>query len=158
MSATNRNLDYPRWQANNRWGSIDAHSQNGTVTMLQSLLSIKAANTSVMHNSNQITVLLPYLQDQKSLTLHWQSFKCIVNSTSAAIDNCFHNNLTLLAIFLTDWTQRCGKAECSNMLGLFALIPWKFIYLAKRFIEPAIHLFINRYSPATAHHLPIIYL
>ena len=32
------------------------------------------------------------------------------------------------------------------------------MYLVKRFIAPAILLFINRYSQATAHHSPIIYL
>jgi len=32
------------------------------------------------------------------------------------------------------------------------------MYLFKWFIAPAIHLFINRYSHATAHHSPIIYL
>ena len=32
------------------------------------------------------------------------------------------------------------------------------MYLAKSFIAPAIHLFINQYLQATAHYLPIIYL
>ena len=32
------------------------------------------------------------------------------------------------------------------------------MYLVKRFIVPALHLFINRYLQATAHHLLSIYL
>jgi len=55
-------------------------------------------------------------------------------------------------------TRPCGNAVCSNILELFTLILLKFIYLAKRYIAPAIHLFINWYSQATAHHSPIIYL
>jgi len=71
-------------------------------------------------------------------------------------------------IFIMIWTywlcfwqivsQPCGKAECSNILALFALKLLIFIYLATRFIAPAIHLFMNRYSQATAYHPPIIYL
>jgi len=41
---------------------------------------------------------------------------------------------------------------------LFLLIRQKFIYFAKSFIAPAIHLFINPYPQATVHHLCIIYL
>jgi len=55
-------------------------------------------------------------------------------------------------------TWPCGKAERSNILALFALTQLKFICLAKCFIAPARHLFINRYLQATAHHSPIIYL
>jgi len=55
-------------------------------------------------------------------------------------------------------TRPCGKAEPSNILALFALTWLKFIYPAKRFIVRAIHLFINRYSQATAHHVPKICL
>jgi len=51
-----------------------------------------------------------------------------------------------------------GKAECSNILALLALTWLTFIYLAKRFIAPAIHQLIDRYSQATDHHSPIIYL
>jgi len=55
-------------------------------------------------------------------------------------------------------TWPCGKAERSNILALFAHTWPKFMFLAKSFIVPAIHLFINRYLQASAHHSPIIYL
>jgi len=42
---------------------VDAHSQNGAVTMLWSVIPIQAANMSVMNNSDLITVWLLYLQD-----------------------------------------------------------------------------------------------
>jgi len=55
-------------------------------------------------------------------------------------------------------TLPIGKAKCSNFLGLFAPTWLKLIYLAIRFIAPAIHLFINRYTQAAAHRPPMIYL
>jgi len=93
--------DHP-YKTTNHWRCIVAHSQHGAVTILQSLLPMKAANTSVMHNSDLITVQLPYLQDHKLLTLHWRSFQCIAHSTSIAIDNCFHHDLNWLIFFLSD--------------------------------------------------------
>jgi hypothetical protein len=39
------------------------------VTVLLSLLPIKAANTSVMHNNDEVTGELLYLHNHKSLTL-----------------------------------------------------------------------------------------
>jgi len=41
----------------------------GAMTMLLSLLPIKAADILGMRDSNHINVQLPYLQDQKSLML-----------------------------------------------------------------------------------------
>jgi len=41
-------------------------------------------------------------------------------------------------------TQPCVKAEWRNILALFTLTWLKMMYLAKRFIAPAIHLCINR--------------
>jgi hypothetical protein len=38
--------------------------------MQPAVLPIKAANATVMLNSDQITAQLPYLHDQKLLTLH----------------------------------------------------------------------------------------
>ena len=70
--------------------------------MLLSLLPIQAANTSVRHNSNQVTVQLPDLQDHKLLTLPRPSFECIVHSTSAAIVNRVHHDLNFLGIILAD--------------------------------------------------------
>ena len=94
MSATNQNISYPGCKAKNRRRSVDSHTQNWAVTVLLSLLRIKVAITFGMHNSDQITVQLQYVQDQKLLTLHSHSFECIVHSTSGAIDNCFYHDLT----------------------------------------------------------------
>jgi len=102
MSATNRNINYPRCKAQHRWCFIDAHSKNGVVTVLLSLSPIKAANMSVMNNSDHVTRELPYLQDHKSFTHRWPTFHCIVHSTSAAVNNRFHHDLTLLVVFLSD--------------------------------------------------------
>ena len=55
------------------WCSVDAHFQNVAVTVSLSILLITAVNTLVMYNSVQITAQLCYLQDQRSLTLHWRS-------------------------------------------------------------------------------------
>jgi len=96
-------VNYRTYKTTNRWRSVDAHAKNGAVTVLLSLLPIKAANTHVMHNNDQVTCELPYLQDHKSLMLGWRSFWCIVHSTSAAVDNCFHPHLTVLVGFLLDW-------------------------------------------------------
>jgi len=74
MSGTNQNLDYPRCNAKVHWGSIDAHSQHGTGAVLLSVSSTNIANTSVIPNSDHITIQLPYSQDQESLTLCWRSF------------------------------------------------------------------------------------
>jgi hypothetical protein len=66
---------------------MDAHPQNGVVMVLLSVLTMRAANTSVMHNSDQITVELPYLQNHQSLMLCWRSFSewggvCVAVSTA----------------------------------------------------------------------------
>jgi len=52
-----------------RWRSVDAHFQNGEVTVLLSVLPINTANMFVLNGRDQINTELPYLQDQKSLTL-----------------------------------------------------------------------------------------
>ena len=48
--------------------------QNGAVTLSLAILPKKAAKTSVVLNSDQITVQVPSLQDQKLLMLHSGSF------------------------------------------------------------------------------------
>jgi len=63
--------------------------------------------------------------------------------------------------WLTFWlmeTQPIGKAGSSNILPLVALIPIKFMHLAKWLISPAILLLITQYSRATAHYSPRIFL
>jgi len=61
------------YQTKNRWRSIDAHFQNVAVTVSISLLPIKAANTLVMDNSEQLSLQLTYLWHKISLTLRWRS-------------------------------------------------------------------------------------
>jgi len=130
--------------------------------MSHSLLSLKAANTSVMQNSDQITFQLPCLQDQKLLTLYW----CSINAhfEVSPIQHLPPSIIILIMIWkywLPFWqieTQHCGKAEPSNNLALFAPILSKFIHFAEWYKAPTIHLFINRYSPVTAHHSVIVYL
>ena len=67
--------------------------------MSLSVSPIKTANMLVLHGSDQINTHLPYLQDQKSLMLHWRSFQCIAYLQSAAIDNCIDNYVNLLDAF-----------------------------------------------------------
>lgn len=55
MAATNWNINDPRYRAKNCWCSISAHSQNGSVTQLLSLLAMPAAHISVIHLSDQIS-------------------------------------------------------------------------------------------------------
>jgi len=60
--------------------------------------------------------------------------------------------------FCLSETRPCGKAERRNHIALFTLTRLKMMYHAKRFIAPAIHLFMNRYSQVTSYHSPIIHL
>jgi len=104
-------VNYCTYKTTYRWHSVDAHTMNGAVTMLLSGLPTKAANTSVMHKNDQVTGELPYLQDHESLTLRWRWFECIAHSTSAAVDNCFHPDLTLLVVFLHDWDSALWQSQ-----------------------------------------------
>jgi len=95
-------------------------------------------------------------------TNHWCSIDAQFNVLS------IQYLLSSMIVFIMIWTYwssfwhaenwPCGKAEYSNILALFTLTQLTFMYLAKSFIAPAIYLFINRYSQATAHHALIIYL
>jgi len=76
--------------------------------------------------------------------------------------------LPSIIVFIMIWTYRLscwqietlpfGKAKRSNILALSALTGPEFVYLAKVFIAPPIHLFGNRYLQATAYNSPKIYL
>jgi len=158
MPATNQNINYPRCKAKNYWPSVDGHSHNGAVTVLLSLLRINAANTLVMYNSDHITVQIPHLQDNKLWTLHWRS---VIGFSIGYLVPSIGAFITIWTYWLTFWqieTQPCGKAEYTNILARFTLTRLEFIHLADRFIAPAVHLFVNWYSQATAHHSPIQYL
>jgi len=52
-----------------------------------------------MDNTDQITVQLLNLQEQKSLMLRWHLFHWIVHSKSVAINICIHAYLSLLVAF-----------------------------------------------------------
>jgi len=43
------------------------------MTVLLSVSCMKAANTFIMNNNDQVTGESPDLEDHKSLTLHWRS-------------------------------------------------------------------------------------
>jgi len=125
-------------------------------------LSINAANMLDMHNSDQITVQSPYLQDQKSLTLCGCSVDAHFNTES--IQHLLPS-ITVFMMIKSSWfsfwqieTRPCGIAESRNILALFALIQLELIYLGNRYVVSAIYLFINQYSQATAHHSLLIYL
>ena len=55
--------EYTKYKAKNCSRSVDAHFQNGAVTVSVFFLPIKVANTLVMHNSKQISFPLLYLND-----------------------------------------------------------------------------------------------
>jgi len=63
MAVTNRHLGYTRCTAKNRSRSVDAHVQNGVVTVLYAVLPRKAVITSGMDSSDQVSFQLPYLED-----------------------------------------------------------------------------------------------
>jgi len=67
-------FNYLTYKTKNCWGSVDAHFQDWAGSMSLSVWPLKAANTSLMHNKEQITFQLSDLHDEKSLTLCWRSF------------------------------------------------------------------------------------
>jgi hypothetical protein len=86
-------------------------------------------------------------------TNRWRSFDAPFHVLS------IQHLLPLIIVFILIWlyrvafclidTQPCGKAERRYEIALFTLTGPKMMYHAKRFIVPAIHLFMNRYSQAT---------
>jgi len=56
------------------WHPVDVPFRNGSVTMSLSALPIKAANSLIMDNNNEIVSQFTYLQDWKSWTLCWRWF------------------------------------------------------------------------------------
>jgi len=102
---TDQHLHNPGCKAKNLWRSVDHHFQNGAVTVSLAVLPIQPANVSVMLNIDQITVQLPRLWDQKSLTRCWRSFHWIVWSISVAINNCTNNYSNLFVAFQQDWVS-----------------------------------------------------
>jgi len=62
------------YKTKNGSGSIGAHFPHGAVTVSLSFLPVKAADTFVMDNSEQIALQLTHLPDRKLLTLQRYSF------------------------------------------------------------------------------------
>ena len=158
MSTTNRNINYTRCKDINLWIAIDAPLRMGwwpccSLFWPQKLLVRRlqiAATKSLFNNCTYKT------------TNCWCSVDAHFNELS--IQHLLPSIIVLIMIW-TYWlsfsqivTWPCGKIECSNILALFALRWPKVIYPGKRFIAPAIHLNINQYSQATAHHTQIICL
>jgi len=73
ITMTRSRVKYHTYKTTNHWHSVDAHAKDGAVTVLLSPFTIKVVNTSVMHNNDQVTAELPYLQDHKLLMLCWRS-------------------------------------------------------------------------------------
>jgi hypothetical protein len=113
ITMTKSLANYRTYKTTNCWRSIGSHAKNGAVTVLLSLLSFKAANTSIIHNNGQVTSELPYIQDHKSLTLHWRTFCCVIHSTSAAVHNCLHPDLTVPVGFLLDWDSTLWQSRAA---------------------------------------------
>jgi len=65
LTVTKSLCNYHTYKTQNHLRSVDAHSHNGAVTVLLSLVPITAANTLVLPNSDQITIQIPYLQEHK---------------------------------------------------------------------------------------------
>ena len=157
MSATNQKINYSRGNAQNHWPSVDAHSRNGVVTVL----CLIWLHMLPIHRLCITATKSLFNYHTYRTTYHWRSIDAHFNLLF------IQHLLPSIIVFIIIWThrlrfwqmetRRCGKAERSIILALLALKLQNFIYLAKRFIAPAIHLFINRYSQATAHHSPIIY-
>jgi len=159
MSATNRNMNYPTCKAKNRWCSIATHSRNGAVSVLLSLSPINAANRCLMSDNNQVTGELSYLQDHKLSMLRWCSFYCIAHSTFAAINDCFHNNLNWLVVFLSDYDVALwqGQAEIHSCAVHFHTtknnVPFQKFYCAC-YISVCHPISTSYYSPF-AHNISL---
>ena len=66
------------------------------MTVSHHFLPIKAANTSVVHNSDQLTFQVPHLQDRKLLTHQWCSFQTIVAMRPIAFSHITAANTVIM--------------------------------------------------------------
>jgi len=74
MTTTNSHFTYLTYRTNNCWRSIDAHFQNGAVSLSPALLRINAVIISFLNVCGQLPLRLPTMQDHNSLTRRWLSF------------------------------------------------------------------------------------
>jgi len=72
---------------NNLWHVFHSHFEDAVGRVSLWFFPIKAANTSIMYNHDQIIFQLPDLHDLKLLTLRWRSFchGCIHNMPSCSL-------------------------------------------------------------------------
>jgi len=157
MSKTNRNINYPGCEAKNCWRCIDAHSGDaaGSMSLFLSLWRVPIYRLCIT-----ATKLLFTYHTYKTTNV-WHSIDAHFDVLS------IQHLLPSIIVFIMIWTYwysvwlieawPCAKARRSNFLALFALTRLKFMYLAKTFIAPSMHLFNNQYWQATAHSLPMIY-
>jgi len=66
-------LDYQWRMVNNPWLCIDTYCHEGVRSVSLFSFPINQANTLIFYRINHIAFDLPDLQDQKLLTLHWNS-------------------------------------------------------------------------------------
>jgi len=73
--------DYQQCMTTNCWHSVENRFLDGVGSVLQYVLPRQEANTSIMHNHDEINFQIPDLHDQKMLMLCWHSFchRCIRN-------------------------------------------------------------------------------
>jgi len=123
-------------QGQNHWHSADTHCHDWAGSVSLSIWSMKAANTSSMHQNGQVSNQLPDLQDQKSLTLCWRSFSesgreriafsCAYKGSLYVVDECLwplsmeSNRDARPNIVGTPWTLivMTGLGVCHFLFGL----------------------------------------
>jgi hypothetical protein len=157
MSATNRNITYPR--------CID----NNFETMLMLMLRLGWWPCCVLFWQLKVPICLLCITTTKSLvnsptyktTNHWSAVDAHRDGLSIQIMLLSIILFILIWLywmsFCMIWTRPCGKAERPNNLALFTLTRLKMMYYAKRYIAPAIHLLMNPYSQATSYYSQMVY-
>jgi len=84
LSAIYRPSGNPGCKTRHRWHCVNLYFQDGVRSVSLIYLPIKAANTFIMYNHNQINCLFPHLQEWELLILRWHSccHGCIPNMHS----------------------------------------------------------------------------
>jgi hypothetical protein len=139
-----------------QWHSIHTHLLNGVVTMSRSLWSLNAANTLVIHISNQLTFQLGNLQDQNQWCTIDTDFNVfsIPNQLSWIIVFIIIGSYWMRSQLIVVWPW--GTSNPCNIFELLVLIRLKLKYVAKWFISPTVLLLVSQYSRMTALNSPTI--
>jgi len=123
-------MDYTRCNTQNRWRSVDAHHQTGTVTMSRSHLHRMAANTLIIEICHNSALGIYIMQHPKALTLCWHSVDTVLMlcwlSVGAVLTLCCRSfwgvtvsTNTILAIMAAN-TSIMDKCR-STGLGLYKM-------------------------------------